>query len=313
MMSCEHSQERMTEKLEGELLSKDALVFERHMDGCPACRSLLGELGEVKALLSLLPRETVPSYLPGRISLALASMLDNESDDLGCEIAQEWLSEYLEDALLPLETLRLEMHLETCDDCGRALAGLKEIEGLLALVPTEPVPDGLAERIHAALEALPADIAFPRHSLPSPPPSRGREQRGGWRLHWRSALVGGAVAAAALGFAFWSAPALHVPTIETAAVTVKQDVAVNIGFDVASTVDNVTFQIDLPEGLQFIDDHAQPLAAQSVSWRGSLKAGKTVVPILVRGVRPGRYAIEAYVKKGAMMRKTTIMLPVTVG
>ena len=48
----------------------------------------------------------------------------------------------------------------------------------------------------------------------------------------------------------------------------------------------------------------------SVSWKGSLEKGKTVVPIVVRGIRPGRYEIEAFVRKGSMKRKTTIVLPV---
>ncbi|MNT92445.1 hypothetical protein D3C72_2337320 [compost metagenome] len=52
------------------------------------------------------------------------------------------------------------------------------------------------------------------------------------------------------------------------------------------------------------------MMAQSVSWKGSLKTGKTVVPIVVRGVQPGRWTIEAYVRKGAMTRKTTIVMPV---
>jgi hypothetical protein len=101
-----------------------------------------------------------------------------------------------------------------------------------------------------------------------------------------------------------------MPPLETAAVSVKEDVALNIGFDVAQSVEDVTFQIDLPEGLQFVDDNRQPMLAQSVAWKGSLVEGKTVIPIVVRGVRPGRYEIQAFVRKGPMMRKETIVLPV---
>jgi hypothetical protein len=102
-----------------------------------------------------------------------------------------------------------------------------------------------------------------------------------------------------------------LPNIQTAVVQQNTDVAVNIGFDVAQNVEDVTFQIDLPEGLQFVDDKHQPLLAQSVSWKGSLKTGKTVVPIVVRGVQPGKWTIEAYVRKGPMLRKTTIVMPVS--
>ena len=110
---------------------------------------------------------------------------------------------------------------------------------------------------------------------------------------------------------FWHIQPSNLPRIETAAVSANTNVAVNIGFDVASRVEGVTYQIDLPEGLQFVDDHGKPMLAQSVAWKGSLEQGKTVVPIVVRGVRPGNYEIQAYVSKGAMRQKTTIVLPVT--
>jgi hypothetical protein len=91
---------------------------------------------------------------------------------------------------------------------------------------------------------------------------------------------------------------------------VAQDVAVHIQFEADERLEGVVFQVDLPEGLQFIDDGATPLLAQSVSWRGALEKGKTVVPIVVRGTRPGHYAIEAVVRKGPLLRRTTVMLPV---
>lgn len=194
---------------------------------------------------------------------------------------------------------------------GEALAHeeLAFLQAALAGLAKPALPGDLLGRIHLALAEEPGLAGAP----PPPPPGflAGLHPKGAW---WKrssaSALAGGMAAA----FALWWGGALvadgNLPVIETAAVAVQSDVAVNIGFDVERDVEGVTFQIDLPEGLRFLDDKRQPLLAQSVSWRGSLKAGRTVVPIHVQGVRPGRFEIEAFVRKGSMMRKTTILLPV---
>jgi hypothetical protein len=103
----------------------------------------------------------------------------------------------------------------------------------------------------------------------------------------------------------------ELPVIETASIQTGKDTTLSIGFDAEETVEQVTFKITLPSGLQFIDEKDQPLLAQEVSWKGKLTAGKTMVPIVVRGVKPGRYPITAMVEKGNLKRITTITVPVT--
>ncbi|HEY9722232.1 MAG TPA: anti-sigma factor [Oscillatoriaceae cyanobacterium] len=213
-----------------------------------------------------------------------------------CERAQDLLSEYLEEALLDDEAKSVDAHLAGCAACRQRLEQLRGVVALLRAVPREPLPEDLQARIHDALAALP-DTSF---NTPVP-----------WwkRFNLASAATGAAVAAAAL--VIWQMQSSSLPRIETAAVQENTNVAVNIGFDVASNVDDVIFQVDLPDGLKFVDGNSQPMQAQSVSWKGSLKKGNTVIPIVVRGVRPGRWDITAYVRKGAMMRKTTIEVPVS--
>jgi hypothetical protein len=213
----------------------------------------------------------------------------------------------------------MDAHLAECAECRRELAEVRWVTELLHAVPPEPMPEELPSRVFAALAALPdeAPVAEPAVTVTKAEPKPAGAVLAGapvpatpWfkRFNWPSA-VAGAVAAVALLFV-WNVQNSALPKIETAAVSPNTDVAVNIGFDVASNVDDVTFQIDLPEGLRFVDDKHQPLLAQSVSWKGALKEGKTVVPIVVRGVVPGKWTIEAYVRKGPMMRKTTIVMPV---
>lgn len=216
-----------------------------------------------------------------------------------CERVQDQLSDLIDGALSPAEAEAVSVHLEACADCRQELAELRSVVALLHAVPPVVPPADLAERVHLALAALPDEPAVPRAAPP----------RASSRFNWGSAAAGAAVAAFVA--VAWNLQPSSLPRIETAAVSVQQDVAVNIGFDVERSVEDVTFQVDLPEGLRFIDDARQPMLAQSVSWKGSLVEGKTVIPVTVRGVRPGRWEIEAYVRKGPMMRKTTILLPVT--
>ena len=230
-----------------------------------------------------------------------------------CDDALDQLTDYLDDALPAPAKAVLDAHMADCAECRRELAEVREVIALLHAVPTEPMPEALPGRIFAALDALPESVPGLAESVA---PESAQVLATApvavtpwWkRINLPSAMAG-AVAAVALLFV-WNVQNSQLPNIQTAEVRQNQDVAVNIGFDVAQNVEDVTFQIDLPEGLQFVDDQQQPLLAQSVSWKGSLKSGKTVVPIVVRGVQPGKWTIEAYVRKGPMMRKTTIVMPV---
>jgi hypothetical protein len=230
-----------------------------------------------------------------------------------CDDALDQLTDYLDDAMSAADKAAFEAHTADCADCRRELAEVRELVSLLHAVPAEPMPAALPGRIFAALAELPDEAPAPS-TAPTPDRPTVLAQAPvaatpWWkRINLPSAMAG-AVAAATLLFV-WNVQNSQLPNIQTAEVRQNQDVAVNIGFDVATSVEDVTFQIDLPEGLQFVDDKHQPLLAQSVSWKGTLKSGKTVVPIVVRGVQPGKWNIEATVRKGAMMRKTTIVMPV---
>lgn len=210
-----------------------------------------------------------------------------------CSRYSEQLSDYFAGNLAEPARSEIAAHLTGCADCT---AQLREIETILALLQTRKAP------------AAPADLAARLHVRLADEPMPAKPSVA---LAWRSMLTG-AVAASLIMFGTWAflrtqAP---LPTIQTAAVTVATPVAVNIGFDVREDVENVTYTIDLPHGLQFVDADNQPLEAQSITWQGSLKRGKTVVPITVRGIQPGRYEILATVRKNQFAQTTKIVLPV---
>lgn len=296
---CDEAHDYFSGHLEADLDDWEARALAGHLEACGECRLALKQLEAVRALLRAVPPEALPGGFEARIHAAIEAL---DGGTLGCEDVQERLSDRLEGALPAAELASVEAHLEGCADCRLQATQLEAVKALLRAVPREALPGGFEARVHTALEALPSDGAQTSPLVAAPVPTRRR-------ISWPSAAVG-AVAAAAM-LVFWHVQPTNLPRIETAAVSANTNVAVNIGFDVASRVEGVTYQIDLPEGLQFVDDHGKPMLAQSVAWKGSLEQGKTVVPIVVRGVRPGNYEIQAYVSKGAMRQKTTIVLPVT--
>lgn len=80
------------------------------------------------------------------------------------------------------------------------------------------------------------------------------------------------------------APSYAIPAAKVAVV--------RLTFAAEVTVEDVTFEVWLPEGLAFWSQ-GERLAERSFRWPGRLDAGETHVPIAVRGERPGRYRVRA--------------------
>lgn len=315
MMPCEEARDAISAHLDRSLEEREASALDAHLASCEDCRQQSRQLEAVIGLLRAVPREPVPDDLAERVQQALIGMMvETEEGQRGapripCDEAQDYMSDHLDRSLGGWEAIAMNGHLAACQDCRQQIQEMQAVVALLRAVPREELPAQLAGNVSQALAALP-ETGVPVGTVETGT-VRAVNRRANGRARWSNWASGFAgAAAAAFFFACLQGLPVGLPRIETAAVSVQTDVAVNIGFDVDESVDNVTFQINLPEGLKFVDEKSQPMLAQSVSWKGSLKEGKTVVPIVVRGVRPGRYEIEAFVKKGPMMRKTTILLPV---
>lgn len=221
----------------------------------------------------------------------------------------ETLTAWLDETLEAPQAASVAEHVAQCAECKQASDEEAWIKRVLAEAATgpEPLPEGLENRIFGALHALPEEpraASEVARALAGAPVKASR-----WRFSWISGGLGAAIAAVL--FAVVLPRSTPLPRIETAAVQVQQNAAVSIGFDVAQSVENVTYEITLPEGLRFVGEDSQPVGGQSVTWQGALREGKTVVPIVVRGMRPGTYEILATVRKGPMMKQTTIVVPVT--
>ncbi|MEB3283825.1 MAG: zf-HC2 domain-containing protein [Candidatus Sericytochromatia bacterium] len=312
-MRCSEAEVLFSDWQDGLLGEDEAKQLERHLRECVSCCEREEGLRALAVCLRQLPAVEPPVGLEARIFSALAA---SESDEvrvpspkrasgfvLECNEAQDAFTGALEETLVTEDRLAFEHHLASCDACRKAFAQFVSVVQLLAKVTPVPVPEDLAERILNGLRQVSRPVGG-RASRTTP----ARAVKPRWN-HFLSGLVGAAATAAAV-FVWSYLPGVGVPKLEARAVPVSQDVAVHIQFEADERLDGVVFQVDLPEGLKFIDDSSSPLLAQSVSWRGALEKGKTVVPIVVRGTRPGNYTIEAVVRKGPLIRRTTVVLPV---
>lgn len=217
---------------------------------------------------------------------------------MNCQQAEQLLGSYLEgpEELGAKVFGEMSDHLQGCKSCSEELDDLRWVIAQVKAQPRVKAPADLAQKLHMRL------------ALEGVPKSETWSDKLRRLVNWPSLGIGAAVAAA-LMFAVLRFPQPAVG-IQVSAVPVDHDVAVQIAFDVDQDVQDVTFDIQLQEGLKFVDGKGQPLTTQAVSWQGSLRRGTTVVPVTVRGIRPGSFEILATVRKNQLARRTQIIVPV---
>lgn len=209
-----------------------------------------------------------------------------------CAQIREWLPELAGEELGPRERAACEAHLQGCAPCQERLAGLREAVGLLRAAGRQEAPPGFGAALHLRLAKEP----------PPPRPLGARVlalfeplRLDSWgRL---GALAGAAVAAVVLLAVL---PQLRAPAPgpsggEVAApfqVPSRRVAVVHLDFVTDAVVDNVEFEVTLPQELAFISD-GKPLRDRTLRWSGSLSAGSNPIPLAISGNKPGRYRVVA--------------------
>jgi hypothetical protein len=185
-------------------------------------------------------------------------------------------------------------HAEACPRCGAALRELEATVGLCHAARAEPLPEDFAAGLHRKL-------------VEAGPP---RLPHGTRALEWlRQAVaarplasLGAAAAVAALGASLLTigmARRAPVPAAERWAsepmprVPASKIALVRVDFVAAAPVEDVRFEILVPEGLRFFSS-GRELSERSFQWRGRLGAGSNPIPVAVKGQRPGRYRLIAH-------------------
>jgi len=74
-----------------------------------------------------------------------------------CSDIEDILSSYLDNELLPEESIFVEKHLEHCYSCRQLLADMQKTSNLLQSLPNVPMPDGFQEQLHELLAGVKQD------------------------------------------------------------------------------------------------------------------------------------------------------------
>jgi hypothetical protein len=140
----------------------------------------------------------------------------------------------------------------------------------------------------------------------APPLRKALVAAGPPRRHWLEglrALAGGrvrfAMASAAMGAlmavtGFWMGSRGKAPTASAIyRVPVAKVALVKVDFVAEQPVENVAFEITLPDGLRFVSGSGE-LAERTLRFEGKLATGSNPLAIPVKGPRPGRYNVIAH-------------------
>lgn len=220
---------------------------------------------------------------------------------MNCHLFHVLLDDHL-DASLDAETeADMLSHAAACADCGALRSSERQLRRAFRELPVPAPAPGYADRVLAA--------ALAAHSSDQPPAisRRNAPSLGFW-------ATGGALAAGlALAVALWSTrepataptevpsyvlPVAHVPPPETRSVQ-----PVRLLFHSASALEDVTIEIDLPDGAELRGYPGQ----QRLTWTSDLNAGANLLelPVVLRG--PGG-VLTATLNLGAERRRFAVQL-----
>jgi hypothetical protein len=179
--------------------------------------------------------------------------------------------------------------------------------GLLRRAGGAPLPEGFSLSLHQALVA-------------AGPPRRS------WLDAVRVAIalrpVTFAASAAALaamiatgGTIFVTGALLHrahapAPAVASYKVPASKVALVKIDFVAEKAIDDVAFEITLPDGLRFVGGGTE-LAERTFRFQGKLVAGSNPIPVAVKGPRQGRYKVIAHAIGPALDVTQEVVLEVT--
>lgn len=137
---------------------------------------------------------------------------------------------------------------------------------------------------------------------------------------WPAVGVAAGVAAFLILSAVQAPPAAPQGSAEVAqpletpgtAVPASKVAVIKLDFTADVAVEEADFQVSLPEGLSFWAD-GEDLPLRSFQWTQPLNAGSNVIPIAVRGHKPGRYLVTAMARAGDQKIEHDVVLEVTDG
>jgi anti-sigma factor RsiW len=189
-----------------------------------------------------------------------------------------------------------EAHLQGCAACAQLYAQLEATVSLARKAQAAEVPEGFEAELHERLmQAGAPEVtwlqrlrrAIAERPLTTTFAAAGLAAALAVALTHRAPLTTGpATAPVQIAAApVETAPIARVPSAKVALV--------KIDFVAERSVDDVQFEIMLPDGLRFFS-RGHELAERTFRWKGKLDSGSNPLPIAVKGAHPGRYRVVAH-------------------
>lgn len=221
---------------------------------------------------------------------------------MNCADARELLTDVAGGELDGARADEVRAHAGSCDACGRELEELEATIGLLRAAGSEPLPEGFSLSLHQALVA-------------AGPPKRTFIDAVRAAIALRPVTFAASAAALAAMVATGGAIALVHPAsapspVASYKVPESKVALVKIDFVAERAIENVAFEITLPDGLRFVAGGEQ-LAERTFRFEGKLVAGSNPIPIAVKGPRAGRYKVIAHAIGAALDVTQEVVLEVT--
>lgn len=249
--------------------------------------------------------------------------------DIHCQEIQEQFVNYIDRSLSFTEREGVQGHILSCNRCSRALDMMRQLINLCSQVGEEPVPAGFSARLSNRLQEI-TPVTIPTETIKG---STGQlmRQRRRRRIQWthrifpvfqpaRTWAMAGVALLLFLIPIYYYATKTEQSGVPAAVATYRADMApvhvglnkdtlIRIWFDARKPVEQVSFYLELPEGIAMVQD-GQVVAERRLQWEGDLQNGRNLIPLTVRGVERGQWRVTVLIEKGLARKERSVDIKV---
>jgi hypothetical protein len=195
-----------------------------------------------------------------------------------CQEAKNLIDDFLDEYLEEPGKSELETHLTQCPDCRAELGRIRVLREQLRAIPVPPPSPGFEERA----------LRQAGHS---------HRVHVGFAAGFGSAIAAGLLVWFAVGF--WQPSGLPgQDSLSVIAMQIEQPQEVSLAFNVPEALQDVTFRIELPEGVEL---QGYPKQRELV-WKDHLNKGRNVMSLNLVAKQGTTGELRAYISQGGRER-----------
>jgi len=204
-----------------------------------------------------------------------------------CDETVELLDEYIDGELSPDLRSRLAAHIAGCDSCRQELEALTRLRESLRNMRAKAPPAGFTEHVLRTAR---------RHHM---------RRRAG--VFAAGAAAAGLVIMLVAGLVRMMADDPPGPAvIQLVEMNVLEQRTISLAFNSPAEIDNVTFILDLPEGVE-LSGHPH---TQELVWTDALSNGRNVLQLTLLGQKKMTGTLKASIEHAGRRREFSIPLQV---